>query len=82
MRDKLIDYLRLQGQTELATAVIQGTQNSLSPAQKDMLRFSAFQLRKEAARRVQDALVEVSASGWGREKDTTTPGLIQPLMAL
>ncbi len=85
LRTLLISALNNDGYPEISAAVSNGTSDNLSQEQKNLLMEYASKVRTEFERSrpdIRNSLVEVSTSGWGNEPETTTPGAIQPIMAL
>ncbi|SEA22693.1 hypothetical protein [Marinobacterium iners] len=84
--EQLIRTLAEAGHNEIVSALRKGRIEKLSDRQKMLLADASTCIRmartRPDERRVKNALVEVTSSGWSREAETTEPGLIQPLMNL
>lgn len=84
--DLLMNKLTYLGYDEIVDALSKGQVLRLSDQQQliliDVSVCLKFAEQSFNSERVKNALVQVSTSGWGRESETTEPGLIQPLMNL
>lgn len=84
-RDILIEKLDANGYQDIARAVIKGDSNSLTAEKKKILMEYGNQVRRTFelnSKMLEQSLIEVTTSGWGNEPESTTPGAIQPIMAL
>lgn len=83
----LAGLLADEGFPELADAVKARRVPELDDDEKEIVRTYSQRVRVDAPTKldpttVQNALLQVTTSGWGKEPETTLPGSIQPLMQL
>ncbi|MGI2111795.1 hypothetical protein ACRN9C_20775 [Shewanella frigidimarina] len=76
LQDELLYLLLEDGQDDLYSAVVNQTSNNLPLGKKELLMRYGQKVRQNREIRVKNALLEVSASGWGNESETTTPGAV------
>lgn len=84
-RKALIEKLNTNGYQDIAMAVINGKTNSLSAEKQRILIEYGNKVRRTFdmnSKKLERSLIEVTTSGWGNEPESTTPGAIQPIMAL
>lgn len=84
-REALIEKLNASGYQDIVQAINKGDSNSLTAEKKRILVEHGDQVRRTFdlnSKMLEQSLIEVTTSGWGNEPESTTPGAIQPIMAL
>lgn len=84
-REALIEKLNANGYQDIVQTINKGGANSLTAEKKRILIEYGDQVRRIFdlnSKMLEQSLIEVTTSGWGNEPESTTPGAIQPIMAL
>jgi hypothetical protein len=74
LQEELLYLLIEEGQDDLYAAVMNKETDLLSLQQKDILFQYGQKAKKMRDVKINNALLEVTTSGWGNEKETTLPG--------